>query len=194
MRSAEKDAFDLLPAAEATAARAGAKQAFRRCVGAFPTGVCVVVAEHAGRPAGMPLNSFTSVSLDPLIVLVSLGPGARTLDAVPRSGRFSISVLHRGQRQVALDFAERGTPFPAGHVRPAEAGQLVVRHALAELCCSVQGIVTAGDHDVVLGVVGSFSGGDGEPLVFHAGRFGHVAADAGAPAGFDAFLGEGIGW
>lgn len=168
--------------------------AFRRCVGAFPTGVCVVVAEHGGQPAGMTLNSFTSVSLDPLLVLVSLGHGARTLDAVRRSGRFAISILHRGQRRVALDFAERGAPFPAGHVERAGDGQLVVRHALAELRCSVDGLVTAGDHDLVLGAVRAFSGGEGEPLVFHAGRFGHVAADAAAPAGFEAFLGEGIGW
>lgn len=194
MRSAERDAPDLLPAAEATAGRADARQAFRRCVGAFPTGVGVVVAEHEGQPAGMTLNSFASVSLEPLLVLVSLGHGARTLDAVRRSGRFAVSMLRRGQRQVALDFAERGAPFPVGHVERAGDGQLVVRHALAELRCSVHGIVTAGDHDVVLGAVTAFSGGEGEPLVFHAGRFGHVAADAAAPAGFDAFLGEGIGW
>lgn len=173
---------------------AAQKQAFRHCVGSFPTGVCVVTAEHDGQPAGMTLNSFTSVSLDPLLVLVSLGHGARTLDAVRRSGEFAVSMLHRGQRAVAVDFAERGIPFPAGHVRRTGDGHLVVRHALAELLCRVHEIVPAGDHDLVVGEVVAFSSESGEPLVFHAGRFGGVAADATAPAGFADFLDEGIGW
>ena len=75
------------------AAEVDRKAAFRRCVGSFPTGVCVVVAEHEGRPAGMTLNSFTSVSLDPLLVLVSLAHGTRTLDTVRRAGRFAAGPL-----------------------------------------------------------------------------------------------------
>ena len=175
-------------------AAADARNAFRQCVGSFPTGVCVVTSEHEGQPAGMTLNSFTSVSLEPLLVLVSLGHGARTLDAVRRSGRFAVSMLHRGQRAVAVDFAEWGKPFPEAHVRRTGDGYLVVRHALAELLCRTRQVVPAGDHDLVLGEVEAFSSTTGEPLVFHAGRFGGVAADAAAPAGFADFLDEGIGW
>ena len=173
---------------------ADAKQAFRRAVGSFPTGVCIVTTEHDGQPAGMTLNSFTSISLEPLLVLVSLGHGARTLAAVRRSDRFAVSMLHRGQRGVAIDFAERDAPFPAAHVRRTDDGYLVVRHALAELLCRVHERVPAGDHDLVLGEVVAFSAEDGEPLVFHAGRFGHVAVESVAPAGFADFLDEGIGW
>jgi flavin reductase (DIM6/NTAB) family NADH-FMN oxidoreductase RutF len=169
-------------------------QAFRRCVGSFPTGVCIVLAEHAGRPAGMTLNSFTSVSLDPLLVLVSLGHGSRTLDTVRRSGRFSVSMLHRGQRQIAVDFASREGAFPELHIQRTGTGFLLVRHALAHLGCDVHELVTAGDHDIVLGLVREFAGSQGEPLVFHAGQFGGVAADTKAPTGFSAFLDEGIGW
>lgn len=169
-------------------------QAFRRCVGSFPTGVCVVTSEHAGRPAGMTLNSFTSVSLDPLLVLVSLGHGSRTLDTVRSSRRFAISMLHRGQRQVAVDFASKGGAFPEMHVRRTTEGFLLVRHALAHLSCETHELVTAGDHDLIVGHVLGFGAMHGEPLVFHAGQFGGVAADSKAPPGFTTFLDEGIGW
>jgi flavin reductase (DIM6/NTAB) family NADH-FMN oxidoreductase RutF len=156
--------------------------------------VCVVTAEHGGRPAGMTLNSFTSVSLEPLLVLVSLGHGARTLEVVRAAGRYAISMLHRGQRQVAVDFASRGGAFPEMHVRRTGDGFVLVRHALAWLTCEVDSMVPAGDHDVVLGRVLDFGSTAGEPLVFYAGQFGGVAADTRAPAGFTQFLDEGIGW
>jgi flavin reductase (DIM6/NTAB) family NADH-FMN oxidoreductase RutF len=176
------------------AAAVDVKTAFRNCVGSFPTGVCVVAAEQEGRPAGMTLNSFTSVSLEPLLVLVSLGHGARTLDAVRGAGRFAISMLHRGQRDVALDFSIRGGAFPSERVERTDDGFLLVRNALAYLRCEVDSQVHAGDHDLVIGRVLGFDAASGEPLVFHAGRFGHVAVDADAPDSFAAFLDEGIGW
>ena len=76
---------------------------FRECVGAFATGVTVVTTHAQGQPAGMTLNSFTSVSLDPLLVLVSLAHATRTLEAIKSSNRFTVNVLHRNQRDVALE-------------------------------------------------------------------------------------------
>jgi flavin reductase (DIM6/NTAB) family NADH-FMN oxidoreductase RutF len=169
------------------------QRAFRRCVGSFATGVCVVVVDGPDGPAGMTLNSFTSVSLDPLLVLVSLAHGARTQRAVAGAGRFAISVLGRRQREVALAFALRGAEFPLPHTERTEDGYLVVRHALATLRCAVHDVVTAGDHDLVLGRVETFSASAGEPLVFHAGLFAGVAPDLDhvpPPELFD----EGFGW
>ena len=169
------------------------KLAFRRVAGAFPTGVCVVTAQSGGQPAGMTLNSFTSVSLEPLLVLVSLAHGSRTLGGVRRAGAFAVSVLQRGQRQVAADFATRDEVFPEAHVRRTADGFLLVRHALAFITCEVERLVPAGDHDLVLGRVLEFGIDAGEPLVFHAGQFGGVVSDGPAPEGF-AFLDEGAGW
>lgn len=170
------------------------KHAFRQAVGSFPTGVCVVTAEHDGRPAGMTLNSFTSVSLEPLLVLVSLAHDTRTLGVVRGSGRFALSILHRGQRHVALEFAHRGGDFPHHLVRRTKLGFHPVREALAELYCDVQETVTAGDHDLVIGRVAEFISTKGEPLVFHGGQFGGVDPDTPAPRSFIEFLDEGIGW
>jgi flavin reductase (DIM6/NTAB) family NADH-FMN oxidoreductase RutF len=170
------------------------KHAFREAVGAFPTGVCVVTADCDGKPAGMTLNSFTSVSLEPLLILVSLAHGTRTLNAVQGSGCFALAILHRGQRDVALAFAERGTDFAHHLVRRTHYGFYPVREALAELYCDVHEIVTAGDHDLVIGHVREFIAGRGEPLVFHRGQFGGVEPDSPAPKSFIEFLDEGIGW
>jgi flavin reductase (DIM6/NTAB) family NADH-FMN oxidoreductase RutF len=168
--------------------------AFRGCVGEFATGVTVVTAEHEGLSAGMTLNSFTSVSLEPLLVLVSLGSGSRTLHATSASGRFAVSILSRGQREVALDFSEAGAPFPAGHVARDREGFLPVSGAAAVLRCHVERIERAGDHVLVIGEVVSIAHGGGEPLIFHRGRFGGIELDAVVPAGHPIAIDEGAGW
>jgi len=169
-------------------------RAFRDCVGEFATGVTVVTASHEGAPAGMTLNSFTSVSLDPLLVLVSLGHGSRTLEVVQASGRLAVSVLHRGQRDVALAFARPGAPFPHEHVRESYDGFLVVRGAAATHHCEVEQVVRGGDHDLVLAAVVGMTHDGGEPLVFHRGRFGGLTTDALVPPGHPISLDEGAGW
>jgi flavin reductase (DIM6/NTAB) family NADH-FMN oxidoreductase RutF len=169
-------------------------RAFRDAVGEFATGVTVVIVEDDDRAAGMTLNSFTSVSLDPLLVLVSLGHGSRTLMLAERAGRFSVSVLHRHQREVAIDFATPGAPFPAGHTTRAADGFLVVAGAAATQHCEVDQIVRAGDHDLVLGRVVGMTHPGGEPLVFHRGKFGGLLTDAVVPPGHPIALEEGAGW
>ena len=167
---------------------------FRDSVGEFATGVTVVCAEHGGTAAGMTLNAFTSVSLDPLLVLVSLGHGSRTLDVVRGAGRLAVSVLHRRQREVAIAFATPGAPFPREHVRETHDGFLVVRGASATHHCEVEQVSRAGDHDLVLARVVGITHDGGEPLVFHRGRFGGLATDALVPAGHPIGLEEGAGW
>jgi flavin reductase (DIM6/NTAB) family NADH-FMN oxidoreductase RutF len=167
---------------------------FRECVGAFATGVTVITTHSQGQSAGMTLNSFTSVSLDPLLVLVSLGHASRTLAAIGTSGRFAVGILHRHQRQAAVDFAERGGPFPEWHVRRRADGFLAIRDAAAVLCCTVVDTIRAGDHDLVLGEVIDFEHGGGEPLIFYRGRFGGMETDATVPAGHPISLDEGAGW
>jgi flavin reductase (DIM6/NTAB) family NADH-FMN oxidoreductase RutF len=175
-------------------AMSGVDREFREVVGAFATGVCVVTSEHHGHPAGMTLNSFTSVSLEPLLVLVSLAHGSRTLEKATSSQRFAVNILHRKQQDVALDFAKRGADFPAQHAMQDRFGYFAVRHSLALLRCEVTDIVRAGDHDLVVGEVASFEGSGGEPLVFHRGTFGGLDADAHVPSGRVIGLDNGTGW
>jgi flavin reductase (DIM6/NTAB) family NADH-FMN oxidoreductase RutF len=168
--------------------------AFRGGVGEFATGVAVVAAEVEGLAAGMTLNAFTSVSLDPPLVLVSLAHGSRTLAATAASGRFAVSVLRRDQRDVAIDFAEPGAPFPTRHVRRTFGGFVAVAGAAAVLGCTLVDARPAGDHELVLGEVVELEHGGGEPLLFYRGQFGGMQADAPVPAGLPIWLDEGAGW
>jgi 3-hydroxy-9,10-secoandrosta-1,3,5(10)-triene-9,17-dione monooxygenase reductase component len=169
-------------------------EVFRGCVGEFATGVTVVTAEHDGMPAGMTLNAFTSVSLDPLLVLVSLAQGSRTLYVVRESGRFAVSVLRREQRDEAVAFATAGLPFPVEYTTRTADGYLVVRGAAATQHCELSELVSAGDHELALGLVTGITHNGGEPLIFHRGRFGGMVADAAAPPGLSIALDEGAGW
>lgn len=156
---------------------------FRACVGEFATGVAVVTVATGEDAAGMTLNSFVSVSLDPLVILVSLAHDSRTLAALDHVSTFGVSFLRRSQREVALRFARRGAGFP--HYLVEERDHcLFVRDALGQLACRIVSRVRAGDHDLVLGEVVALCHNGGEPLVFHRGRLGglmidsHVAADS----------------
>src|SRR3954463_15833998 len=108
---------------------------FRDVVGAFATGVTVVTSRVGDTFAGMTLNSFVSVSLDPLLVLVSLAHGTRTLQVVRQSGRFAVSILHREQHDAAIALATPGAPFAEEHMTTAPDGFVVVRGAAATQHC-----------------------------------------------------------
>lgn len=167
---------------------------FRDCVGEFATGVAVVIAEHPDGPAGMTINAFTSVSLDPLLILVSLAHGSRTLAAVHAGERFSVSILRRDQRDIAIDFATPGGTFHGRHVTRDASGSFIITDAAAALTCERTDLVRSGDHDVVLARVIGIAHRGGEPLVFHRGRFGGMDADAVVPPDHPIGIGEGGGW
>ena len=169
-------------------------RAYRSCVGEFATGVTVVIAEHEGTAAGMTLNSFTSISLHPLLILVSLQHGARTLQVLRSGGTFAVSILHRHQRNAAIAFAERGAAFPVEHVVRDRNGYLSVPEAAATLWCRVARIMPAGDHDLVLGEVFDFQHAGGEPLIFYRGTLGGLQPDAHIPFDHPIGLMEGAGW
>ena len=176
------------------AATSGEIRAFRDTVGAFATGVTVVTSHLGSLPQGMTLNSFTSVSLDPLLILVSLAHGTRTLEGISSSRKMAVNVLERRQQEVALAFAKPRGEFPAGHTMLDPHGFHSVRHSLAIMRCEVFDIITAGDHDLVIGEVVSFESSPGEPLIFHRGAFGGLDADALVPRGRVIGISDGDGW
>jgi flavin reductase (DIM6/NTAB) family NADH-FMN oxidoreductase RutF len=157
-------------------------KSFRQCVGEFATGVTVVTADGNGVRAGMTLNSFTSVSLEPLLILVALAHGSRTLAAIEPDGRFAVGMLRHSQASLALAFARSGGAFPDHEVEHRD-GWTVVRDPLAAMFCRVERTVEAGDHDLVLGRVVGFERDAGEPLIFHRGRLGGLSVDGLAPGG-----------
>lgn len=156
----------------------------RKAMSRFATGVAVITARDDGGPQGMTVNSLTSVSLDPPLLLVCLDPGTRTAGALLGAGRFAVNVLGARQQGVSGIFARRGEDHFAGVELPAHAsGVPLIPNALAHAVCTVDRAVQAGDHVVVFGLVTDLAFRDGAPLVFFGGGYGDFA-DRGEPAEF----------
>jgi 3-hydroxy-9,10-secoandrosta-1,3,5(10)-triene-9,17-dione monooxygenase reductase component len=152
-------------------------QALRRIAGHFPTGVTVVTAAHEGRPCGLTVNSFTSVSLDPPLVLVCVSRTARAFGCIEATGRFAVNVLGEGQEPVARVFASLVDEKFAGlahHASPA--GNPILDGVCAWLDCEVVARHEGGrTHTIYVGRVTAHDTPGGRPLVFHAGRYVRLA-------------------
>jgi flavin reductase (DIM6/NTAB) family NADH-FMN oxidoreductase RutF len=168
-----------------------ARQRFRQAMGRFPTGVTLLTARGPdGIDRAITANSFTSVSLDPLLVLVSVEHASRLHDAVLASGLWAVSLLPRDREEVARRFARRGHRVveelaDVPHHRGRESGALILDGALAALECRTTTVVPGGDHTVLLGEVLALESGDPEtaPLVWFRGRYRDLEALGDRPAG-----------
>ncbi|NBE50141.1 flavin reductase family protein [Streptomyces boluensis] len=150
--------------------------AMRRTMGRFATGVAVVTTSVDGTPHGMTVNSLTSVSLQPPLLLVCLTTGARTTEAVTSSGRFAVNILSARQEHLAMRFAKRGADhFQGLDVIHGRHQVPVIPDAFAHLECAVERHFTAGDHIVVIGEVLDVCERDGAPLGFLGGKFSDIA-------------------
>ena len=147
---------------------------FRAVMGRFPTGVTVVTAVGPEGPVGMTANAVTSLSLDPLLLIVCFANGGRTLPVVRDVGRFGVNVLAAGQEELARRFAGKlpeaekfeGVPYSL------DDGVPVVEGAHAWLGCELEQLVPGGDHTIGIGAVRAAEIGIGEPLAWYAGRYG----------------------
>jgi flavin reductase (DIM6/NTAB) family NADH-FMN oxidoreductase RutF len=149
-------------------------RALRDAFGCFATGVTIVTgADAGGRPVGFTANSFTSVSLDPPMLLVCPGRSASSLPAIRETGRFGVNVLSAGQRATAERFAMRGVDrFAEGSWVEAESGVLLLEGACANFACTLVNDIEAGDHQVLIGRIDSFrSAGERDPLLYLRGRY-----------------------
>lgn len=154
---------------------------FRRAVGRFPTGVCVVTAREGGLDHAMTANAFTSVSLDPPLVLVCVEADARFHDAVVDAGAWAVSVLDASARPVADWLATRGRPLH-GQLdrvpfrRGPRTGAALVEQATAWLECRTVAIHPGGDHSIVVGEVLTAQVGpdDAGTLVYHRSAYTHI--------------------
>jgi len=146
---------------------------FRRVCGCFATGVTVAtVADAQGGPHGLTVNSFSSVSLEPPLVLVCLGRDVSVFAAFAAARFFGISVLAAGQRETAERFARKGLDRFAGvGWHAGETGVPLLAGALATIECAVHQRIPAGDHEILLGEALHVRAAEGSPLVFYASGY-----------------------
>jgi flavin reductase (DIM6/NTAB) family NADH-FMN oxidoreductase RutF len=151
-------------------------QRFRKALGSFPTGVCLVTTmTQDGKREGMTINSFASVSLAPPLILWSLRDDARSAGAFLASRSFVLSVLAADQAELALHFARPTVDkFQSCEdaFEPGIGACPRLRHSVATFECTVYSRHQEGDHTILLGRVQEFSASGHAPLMFHAGKMG----------------------
>jgi flavin reductase (DIM6/NTAB) family NADH-FMN oxidoreductase RutF len=148
-------------------------QHLRQALGRFATGVTVITTcAPSGKLEGLTANSFSSVSLDPPLVLWSLRRTAASLPSFQDSGCFAVNVLASAQLELAKHFARPShdkfdrVSFTSGH-----GGCPILDAALATFECSLETATGGGDHVIFIGRVHHAICRDGEPLIFSAGRY-----------------------
>ncbi|NYT69159.1 flavin reductase family protein [Pusillimonas noertemannii] len=147
----------------------------RNALGRFATGVCVVTTRAAsGRTAGLTVNSFSAVSLDPPLVAWCLGRKAPSIQVFSEAEHFAVHVMAHDQHELAMHFARPADDKFAAVSDAFEPGidnVPVLRDALARFECRKASMIDGGDHVIFLGRVERFVYADRPPLLFHAGRF-----------------------
>lgn len=150
---------------------------FRRILGHYPTGVCAITAvADDGKPIGLVVGSFTSVSLDPVLVAFFPDRSSSTWPKVEKAGQFCVNVLGDCQQGVCSALAAKGEDKFAGiEYELSQLGSPIIHGALAWIDCELETVHEAGDHFIVLGRVhGLDLYHEGSPLIFHKGGYSKV--------------------
>ena len=152
-------------------------KAFRQALGAFPTGVVVVTATTEAEPVGITVNSFTSVSLDPPLVLWCLKNDSQRYASFVEARGYTISVLGTEHEDVSARLARQGEHRLREMGLLATAlGPPALADALAIFECEAHAMHEGGDHMILVGRVLRFTRRDaGAPLVYHRGRYGALS-------------------
>jgi flavin reductase (DIM6/NTAB) family NADH-FMN oxidoreductase RutF len=143
---------------------------FRNAMGKFATGVTVITTEVDGEVHGMTANAFMSVSLNPNLVVVSIGEKASMLDKIKKSQRYAVNILSSEQKDLSMVFA--------GQLKERQdvsfdrfAEMPVIKGALAQIVCEVVNVHIEGDHSLFIGKVLDLQLKENEPLLFFNGKY-----------------------
>jgi 3-hydroxy-9,10-secoandrosta-1,3,5(10)-triene-9,17-dione monooxygenase reductase component len=151
-------------------------KAFRKALGAFTTGVTIVTTHSAdGKDHGLTANSFNSVSLDPPMVLWSLGRTSSSLSVFLDADHFAVHVLALEQEDLSNQFARSGTDKFLNCALERGVGNVpLLDGCVARFECRVVHRYEGGDHVIFVGEVAGFDSFDRSPLVFHSGNYARV--------------------
>jgi 3-hydroxy-9,10-secoandrosta-1,3,5(10)-triene-9,17-dione monooxygenase reductase component len=151
---------------------------FRTVLGHFATGVTIITAMDGDEPVGVSANSFTSVSLDPPLVLFCAAKASTTWPRIEAAGKFTVNILNEHQEDVCRVFATKGADrFSRIGWRSSANGQPILHDSLAYIDCEMQEQHDAGDHIIVVGRVQELGVLSEEgPLLFYRGGYGKFAS------------------
>ena len=146
---------------------------FRSALGLLPTGVTVVTAIGPNGRSGATASAVGSLSLEPMLMLVCLDRGSRTLRSVQEAGRFGINVLAAGQEPVARQFSTKlDEPAKWEGIETSERdGIPSLEGTVLWIGCELQDVLMGGDHVILTGAVADLEAHGGEPLIHHRGAY-----------------------
>jgi flavin reductase (DIM6/NTAB) family NADH-FMN oxidoreductase RutF len=149
---------------------------FRRACGRFATGVCIAtVLDREGTPHGLTVSSFTSVSLDPPLVLICLGHAVTMIDAFRGASHFGLNVLSAEQRDLSDRFARKGYDrFDGLAWERGATGAPLLPGALAQMELASHQRITSGDHDIFVGRMVRANVAEGDPLLYYTGGYREI--------------------
>jgi 3-hydroxy-9,10-secoandrosta-1,3,5(10)-triene-9,17-dione monooxygenase reductase component len=151
---------------------------FRRVLGRFATGVTIITAMDGDEPAGVAANSFTSVSLDPPLLLFCVARSSTTWPRIERARKFAVNILGEHQEELCKLFSAKGADrFGQTAWRIGAGGSPVLAECIAYLDCEFWAEYDGGDHIIVVGRVLDLGvDHDAGPLLFYEGQYGRFAA------------------
>lgn len=155
---------------------------FRRISGLFATGVTVITTRVGDNIHGMTANAFTTLSLDPLLVIVCIDLRARMHPLIQQAGTFAVNFLHEGQEAVSRNFAGQPQESVADSLHfSTDDGAPIIIGALASMRCTIQEMLPGGDHEIVIGRVTELVRGDvgAHPLVYFGGQYRRLLVEPG---------------
>jgi flavin reductase (DIM6/NTAB) family NADH-FMN oxidoreductase RutF len=156
------------------------QRAYRRALGCFATGVCLITVEDAHGLAAITVNSFTSVSLQPRLILWCLDVGSDRYPTFATAEAFGVNVLGASQQEVSARFARPGAWRIEDELveRWGHDGPPVLQTGLARLACRTHHRVMLGDHLVIVGEVIGYQADAGAGLTYFRGRYGEAMEPA----------------
>ena len=157
---------------------ANAQITFRQACARYATGITISTAIASdGTPHGFTANSFTSVSLEPPLVLICIDRKANIIDLFRTAKYFGINVLEASQQELSNRFAGRGQDrFESVNWNPGSHGVPLLEGALAHFECRLENVIEAGDHDIFIGEVLRSEFSDGDPLLYFKSRYGEISS------------------
>lgn len=153
------------------------QELFKKVLGNYPTGVTIVTTTtKSGEPVGLTVNSFASVSLDPLMVLWSIDHGVSTLKEFTEGGKFAIHVLAEDQAELCKTFASKNVDrFSTCNWTMSSNGLPIIEGAFGVLECKTFKAIEAGDHTVLIGEVTDLTvKEEKDPMLYHRRVFGPI--------------------
>jgi flavin reductase (DIM6/NTAB) family NADH-FMN oxidoreductase RutF len=158
------------------------EEKFRYVMGHFATGVTILASrDPSGEPVGLTVNAFSSVSLDPPLILVCVHKEAEAHGSILRAGHFGLSFLNREQAHLAVTFATADPKerYEGLETEEGPAGSPLFPGAIAWVDCEVEETYPGGDHSVIIGRVVACEAQGGDPLLFFKGSLDFEATPDG---------------